>query len=71
MRLKLEASRWQLEYSHYNTATLSKTFITCITRMFLDCGRKPGYQERTHGDNMPSPRRKTAGLGIEPVTFLL
>ncbi|MED6247178.1 hypothetical protein ATANTOWER_027203 [Ataeniobius toweri] len=40
-----------------------------LTVMFLDCGRKPEYPERTHacmGENVQAPCRKTPGRESNP-----
>ncbi|MED6269656.1 hypothetical protein CHARACLAT_001761, partial [Characodon lateralis] len=38
-----------------------------LTVMFLDCGRKPEYLGRPHGETM----QKDPQLGVKPRTFLL
>ncbi|MEQ2279578.1 hypothetical protein AMECASPLE_010892 [Ameca splendens] len=46
--------------------------ITGQTTMFLDCGRKPEYLERTmHREKMQNTYRTTEEPGSEPRTFLV
>lgn len=44
------------------------------TGVFLECGRKPEYLQRTRAetvDNMQTPCRKATGLWLEPMMLLL